>query len=229
MSTTWLEAEARPRRGRARAAARQLRRRTHPRRRREHPELDPLDRLHHPEVESAASSATRCCTWPKRHDFARRFVNSGRLSVPCTYDGSPLNGPTRCRRAGPQSRPGSPCPDAPLGPARGLHARLRQRLRDRGAAGALPQGQNSPQKCNYGLYAEQLSGTAFTQPAARAHLVLPHPPLGPKHTARFEKIDLPYWKTAPHVKEDVISLGQYRWDPVPMPTRRSPGSPACAR
>ncbi len=30
--------------------------------------------------------------------------------------------------------------------------------------GALPQGQNSPQKCNYELYAEQLSGTAFTAP-----------------------------------------------------------------
>ncbi len=34
--------------------------------------------------------------------------------------------------------------------------------------GALPQGRNSPQKCNYGLYAEQLSGTAFTK----------HPPEG---------------------------------------------------
>ena len=31
--------------------------------------------------------------------------------------------------------------------------------------GALPQGQNSPQKCNYGLYGEQLSGTAFTAPS----------------------------------------------------------------
>ncbi len=30
--------------------------------------------------------------------------------------------------------------------------------------GALPQGQNSPQKCNYGLYAEQLSGSPFTAP-----------------------------------------------------------------
>ena len=30
---------------------------------------------------------------------------------------------------------------------------------------ALPQGQNSPQKCNYGLYGEQLSGTAFTAPS----------------------------------------------------------------
>lgn len=30
--------------------------------------------------------------------------------------------------------------------------------------GALPIGQNSPQKCPYGLYAEKISGTAFTAP-----------------------------------------------------------------
>ncbi|CAH2236050.1 jg7341 [Pararge aegeria aegeria] len=30
--------------------------------------------------------------------------------------------------------------------------------------GALPVGQNSPQRCAYGLYAEQLSGSAFTAP-----------------------------------------------------------------
>src|SRR5207237_720858 len=30
--------------------------------------------------------------------------------------------------------------------------------------GALPVGQNSPQRAAYGLYAEQLSGTAFTAP-----------------------------------------------------------------
>ena len=29
---------------------------------------------------------------------------------------------------------------------------------------ALPQGMNSPQKCNYGLFGEQISGTAFTAP-----------------------------------------------------------------
>ncbi|SDX36183.1 3-(3-hydroxy-phenyl)propionate hydroxylase [Ruegeria halocynthiae] len=50
----------------------------------------------------------------KDYEFARPLVNSGRLSLPCTYDGSPLNsadalgGPAR-------TRPGSPCPDAPLG------------------------------------------------------------------------------------------------------------------
>ena len=33
--------------------------------------------------------------------------------------------------------------------------------------GALPRGRNSPQRCAYGLYAEQISGTAFTAP--RSH------------------------------------------------------------
>jgi len=33
---------------------------------------------------------------------------------------------------------------------------------DERCPGALPIGQNNPQKCPYGLYAEQLSGTAFT-------------------------------------------------------------------
>src|ERR1700719_1105 len=32
--------------------------------------------------------------------------------------------------------------------------------------GALPEGQNSPQRAPFGLYAEQLSGTAFTAPRA---------------------------------------------------------------
>lgn len=31
-------------------------------------------------------------------------------------------------------------------------------------SGALPVGQNNPQQCPYGLYAEQLSGSAFTCP-----------------------------------------------------------------
>lgn len=43
----------------------------------------------------------------------RPMVNSGRLSVPCTYDGSPLNGPDHPDLP-PRSRPGAPMPDAPL-------------------------------------------------------------------------------------------------------------------
>jgi homogentisate 1,2-dioxygenase len=80
--------------------------------------------------------------------------------------------------------------------------------------GALPQGQNSPQKCNYGLYAEQLSGSAFTQrQPERTWCYRIRPSV--KHVTRFAKIEVPYWTSAPHVKRDIISLGQYRWDPVP--------------
>ncbi len=45
--------------------------------------------------------------------FARPLVNSGRLSVPCVYDGSPLNGSddTTLPKA---TRPGAPATDAPL-------------------------------------------------------------------------------------------------------------------
>lgn len=48
------------------------------------------------------------------HPFARPLVNSGRLSTPCTYDGSPLNSADAL--VGPaQTRPGAACPDVPLG------------------------------------------------------------------------------------------------------------------
>ena len=40
----------------------------------------------------------------------------------------------------------------------------RGRARPDALPGALPQGQNSPQRCAYGLYAEQLSGSPFTAP-----------------------------------------------------------------
>jgi len=82
--------------------------------------------------------------------------------------------------------------------------------------GALPQGMNSPQKCQYGLYGEQLSGTAFTAPTAKnertwCYRIRP----SVKHSNRYSRIHLPYWKTAPHIEENIISLGQYRWDPAP--------------
>ena len=48
------------------------------------------------------------------HDFARPLVNSGRLSVPCTYDTSPLNG-ADCADLPKPTRPGAPAPDAPTG------------------------------------------------------------------------------------------------------------------
>ena len=81
---------------------------------------------------------------------------------------------------------------------------------------ALPQGQNSPQKCAYGLYGEQLSGTAFTAPASeneRTWCYRIRPSV--KHTGKFRPISMPYWRSAPAIDPNVTSLGQYRWDPVP--------------
>lgn len=49
----------------------------------------------------------------ERYEATRPMVNSGRLSVPCTYDGSPLNGPD-CDGMPERTRPGSPMVDAPL-------------------------------------------------------------------------------------------------------------------
>ena len=82
--------------------------------------------------------------------------------------------------------------------------------------GALPQGQNSPQVCPYGLYAEQLSGTAFTAPRGQnqrtwCYRIRP----SVQHIGRFRAIEVPLWKTAPNVIPGVASLGQYRWNPVP--------------
>ncbi len=85
--------------------------------------------------------------------------------------------------------------------------------------GALPQGQNSPQKCAYGLYAEQLSGTPFTAPRGQnertwCYRIRP----SVRHTGRFRQLAMPHWRSAPEILPDVVSLGQFRWDPIPMPT-----------
>src|SRR5664280_65760 len=60
-------------------------------------------------------------------------------------------------------------------------------------SGALPVGRNSPQQAPYGLYAEQLSGTAFTAPRAdnrRSWLYRIRP--AAMHTP-FESVDARRW------------------------------------
>ena len=82
--------------------------------------------------------------------------------------------------------------------------------------GALPQGRNSPQRCPYGLYAEQFSGTAFTAPRhtnrrswlyrirpAAVHGEFRRAPDG-MFTNRFDEIS-----PAPN---------PLRWSPLPIPT-----------
>jgi len=67
---------------------------------------------------SAASRLFRdaVLTLAAAHAFARPLINSGRLSVPCVYDGLPLNGPDALPGAPRDTRPGAACRDAPLGP-----------------------------------------------------------------------------------------------------------------
>jgi homogentisate 1,2-dioxygenase len=86
-------------------------------------------------------------------------------------------------------------------------------------AGALPVGRNSPQKCNYGLYAEQLSGSPFTAPQAtnqRSWLYRIRPTV--KHNGRFTKLDKGRWRTAPTREDGELPIGQLRWSPTPIPT-----------
>ena len=82
-------------------------------------------------------------------------------------------------------------------------------------AGALPVGRNSPQRAPLGLYAEQLSGTAFTAPRAanrRTWLYRIRP--GAIH-GRFRNIDSGLWRSGPF-DEVPAQPDQMRWDPLPM-------------
>ena len=83
-------------------------------------------------------------------------------------------------------------------------------------AGALPAGRNSPQRAPLGLYAEQISGTAFTQPRAVnrrtwVYRIMPsasHPPFG--------RIDNGLLRSAPF-RDVEPNPNRLRWDPPPLP------------
>jgi homogentisate 1,2-dioxygenase len=81
--------------------------------------------------------------------------------------------------------------------------------------GALPVGRNSPQRCPYGLYAEQFSVTAFTAPRHsnrrswlyRIRPAAMHGPFSPlEHRALTSEFG-----------EQPTPPNQLRWDPLPIP------------
>src|SRR5690606_37236185 len=82
--------------------------------------------------------------------------------------------------------------------------------------GALPVGRNSPQRVAFGLYAEQLTGTAFTAPRhanRRSWLYRIRP--AAMHGS-FVPYAQPYFHEA--FGDGPVTPDQLRWDPLPLPT-----------
>jgi homogentisate 1,2-dioxygenase len=83
--------------------------------------------------------------------------------------------------------------------------------------GALPDGRNSPQRPAFGLYAEQLSGTAFTAPRAenrRSWLYRLRPSAAHPPYRRYEGAAL----FAPGTPDAPLPPNRLRWDPLPAPS-----------
>jgi homogentisate 1,2-dioxygenase len=84
----------------------------------------------------------------------------------------------------------------------------------------LPNNQNSPQKVSHGLYAEQLSGSAFT--TSREHTKLTwcyriQPSVVHKPFNRYQHN---YW-TSPPFNQVIQSPNQYRWSPESITTNNT--------
>ncbi|MBV8605492.1 MAG: homogentisate 1,2-dioxygenase [Pelomonas sp.] len=83
-------------------------------------------------------------------------------------------------------------------------------------AGALPVGRNSPQRVAHGLYAEQLSGTAFTAPRAanlRTWLYRRRPAVVVGAYAPFEQP----WLKSGAAQGEAAPPDPLRWAPAPIP------------
>lgn len=80
---------------------------------------------------------------------------------------------------------------------------------------SLPIGQNSPRECPLGLYAEQLSGTAFTVPRVynqRSWLYRVLPSVSHRPFEPYEK------KVGLGRRVSMATPNQLRWDPFPIET-----------
>lgn len=83
---------------------------------------------------------------------------------------------------------------------------------------ALPIMRNSPQKAPHGLYAEQLSGTAFTAPRhsnKRTWFYRIRPSV--VHSRGFREVDAGLIRTAPCRDESTLPIAQMRWHPIAFP------------
>lgn len=81
--------------------------------------------------------------------------------------------------------------------------------------GALPIGRNSPQRCPYGLYAEQLSGTAFTAPRGSNRRTWTYRIRPAAVHLPFKRID--NGRLSSDFQTAETPPNQLRWDPLPIP------------
>jgi len=104
--------------------------------------------------------------------FARRLVNSGRLSTPATLDASPANAPDREAFAAPAMRPGAPSTDAPLASPAGEPAWWLRRVGGRFDLLLFADG-TDPARCaaEVGALREAVAARGLPRPAV--HLVVP--------------------------------------------------------
>jgi homogentisate 1,2-dioxygenase len=108
-------------------------------------------------------------------------------------------------------RPAQPMQDEPLAYQSGFG----NEYATEALPGALPVGQNSPQRVAYGLYAEQLSGTAFTAPRGanrRSWLYRIRPAAMHQPFRRIGNGDIESRFDGEPTPPD-----QLRWDPLPIP------------
>jgi homogentisate 1,2-dioxygenase len=82
--------------------------------------------------------------------------------------------------------------------------------------GTLPQGQNSPQRVAHGLYAEQLSGTAFTAPRRENKRTWTYRIRPSVQHKPFRLSDNGLIRSAPFT-EMMPTPQQLRWHPLPLP------------
>ena len=83
-------------------------------------------------------------------------------------------------------------------------------------AGALPQGRNSPQRVAHGLYAELLSGSAFTAPRAENRRTWMYRRRPSVVAGAYEALPHAHWRTG--AKDGVAAPpNPLRWHPAEVP------------
>ncbi len=86
--------------------------------------------------------------------------------------------------------------------------------------GALPVGQNSPQRVAYGLYAEQISGTAFTAPRSHNRRTWTYRIRPAAVHQEFQPME--GGKLVSDFTQMTATPNQLRWNPLPLPELSAP-------